>query len=274
MDYNFTFTTDDCIKARQAVMRFCNAAIPSNGRKVPNCIDDKDPYKDVISDFQTIMYIQFICLGMEQAKLAQTELPMRHKAKQFHTQMLRCWESVRRIIPLNDITFVSLYADVDDVIYDRLTTLATQTYYTICNSMLQCTHNANSEQVHALARLTAGYIFTEMGISMGLQKAHNVDTRQLIQLPNSIMRLTSAIIHEQQKDVKLDDGTLEKAVDDAMKIVINTCQPILEAVGEHAQKLDLAPYVATADITLTNLNKIVAARKRAMTKKVSTIKKK
>lgn len=272
MDISFNFNTEDCIRARKAVIRFCNASLPATGKSVINCIDDKEPYKDVLSDFQTIMYIQFICIGINEAQKAQQELPMRHKSKQLHTQMVRCCDIVRRGIPFNDLTFVSLYSDVDDVIYDKLNTLATQIYYTISNSMFQYTANANSEQVHALARLTAGFIFAEIGIGFGLRKAHNLDTRKLVHLPNSMMRLTTAIIHEQQQSVRLDEALLEKTVDDAILTVTNTCKPILEAVFEYAKTLDLTAYVQSAEVTLTRMKQLIEARKKAEKKVITNLK--
>lgn len=272
MDISFNFNTDDCIRARKAVIQFCNSCLPFNGKSVVNCIDDKEPYKDVLSDFQTIMYIQFICIGINQAQQAHNELPMRHKSKQLHSQMLRCMQMVKQSIPFNDLTFVSLYSDVDDVIYDKLNTLATQIYYTISNSMLKHTENAKSEQVHALARLTVGFIFAEMGITWGFKHAHNLDTRRLVQLPNSMMRLTSAIIHEQQKRVMLDEAQLDKTVNDAILVVANTANPILEAVAEYAETLDLTAYVDSAEVKLTRMRELIAARKKAEKKVVTNLK--
>lgn len=265
-NYNFTFDTADAIELRKQVLRFYEGLV---GRKIPNVIDEKDPYLDVANDFQLIMYIYLMIRANQQVEMADQMLDANGKriikgdARNILQYYRNDYKRIAAYFPMNNVTFVSQYADVDEAIEESMERITQQTYYPMLNNILQSTENCNSELAQVTARLITAVCFMVMAVQTGMRDTHKVPCKLFSQIVDRLCRLTCYVVHANGADIMMNDKTLEENCQQCRTVVQNIAQPTMEAIQQHAMSLNLYHYVKQADYTLTQFRELKAMVQRA-----------
>lgn len=250
------FTTEDCIHFRQVVLDFYNGI---EGARRKNVISTEHPAEDVVGDVQLMMYIALLYRGHEEMEKAIAEvmpdgLPViRKQAKPWIGYYRKTWQSIARHIPVNDVTFICGYAQIDELIGDALEKLMQKTYYPILNSLLKETPNVDSAILRTLAHGITSLTFTVLGVQCGMKDGHNVVSDLLDKIYKCTVNLISCLPSLWQRTITLNDATIESIERTCKVAVVNITNPILEGVFLYAQSLDLTEYVAKRDISLEDI---------------------
>lgn len=249
----FTFDTNDCIAMRHAVLRFYSGIC--GVKTIPNVVDAKHPWEDVLSDFQMLIYLYMLMEAQREIdRAANITLPngqkvIRKAAKPF-LQYLR--NDIKRIItfaPMNDIDFCSQYADIDEQVGERMQQLVTRTYYPLLNNMLHESREVVSEVAQVEAHLVTALCLAILACEKGMGGNHNVPCPVLFEVGNRICRLASATSLVNDAGIDFNTDQLEKTITATMNIVINLTNGTMEQLCRHAETLDLADYIAAAELT-------------------------
>lgn len=266
MTYNFTFDTAECIELRKQVLRFYGDLV---GRSIPNVIDEKEPWADVANDFQLIMYIYMMIHAnwqVEQAaamKDAKGKRIIKGEACNILAYYRKDYQRIKAYFPMNNATFVSQYADVDEAMEDSMERLTQQTYYPMLNNILQSTKDCNSEVAQCCARLITAVCFMVMAVQTGMHDTHKVPSPLFKQIVDRLCRLTCYVVFANHSNILMNDKTLEDNCAACRNVMQNIAQPMMVAIQEHAKSLDLYHYVKQADLTMTQFRELKAKVQRA-----------
>lgn len=277
MEATFTFTAQDCIQMRKDVLKFYKSLIKPD-EQIPNVIDEKEPWKDVVSDFQMLIYIYLLMEAnreVERAEQVGGEF-IRREAKQALNRYKKEYNSIRMYIPMDDPNFVCQYSDVDDALDEGVNRIVQQTYYPLLNNILKESAGIRSEIAQTEAHLITALCFAVISCEKGIIENHKVDSPACRRIGDRICTVAGYTTTVNNCFIKLDEKVLEKAVTDCMNVVTNVAQGTIEAIAEHANSIDLTAYVASADYTKSRFDEIVEKlaqyRKQRMKKAVTTIK--
>lgn len=279
MTYNFTFNTADVVELRKQVLRFYGGIV---GKKIPNVIDEKEPWLDVVNDFQLVMYIYLMKHANYQVELvARMNYPtmivrdktgkeiqvyrelVRGESKQILKYYRNDYKRISAYFPMNNVTFVSQYADVDEAMEDSMQRITDQIYYPLLNNMLKMTKDCNGLVAQATARMITAVCFMVMAVQTGMQNTHKVPSKQFENIVDRLCRLTCYIVGCNHVDICMDDKTLEENCKNTQNVVQNITKPMMEAIQDHAKSINLYHYVKAADYTLSQFEEMKTKVQRA-----------
>lgn len=266
----FTFDTEDCIALRKAVLKFYSKMSGAD-MVVPNVVDAKRPEKDVVSDFQMLMYTYILMeANREVERAAEIEMVVEHADGRKNTVPVvrkeskvvleayrKSYKKIKAYLPMNDMAFVSQYADVDEAVSERVEKIVQQTYYPILNNGMKHSENMPSEVSQVMAHAITGMCLAIMACEKGMCENHRVPSGVLKHLSDRICRFAASINQVNKTDTTYSTDDLAKAVGDCMKVMVNVMNSAMNDIYERASQIDLGKYVEVADYTLEEFEKMV-----------------
>lgn len=267
------FTVQDCIHFRQVVLDFYNGI---EGARRKNVISTEHPAEDVVGDVQLMMYIALLYRGHEEMEKAIAEtmpdgLPViRKQAKPWIGYYRKTWQSIARHIPVNDVTYICGYAQIDELIGDALEALMQKTYYPILNSLLKETPDVDSAILRVLAHGITSLTFTVLAVQCGMKDGHHVYSDLLDKLYKCTVNLIACLPSLWNRTITMNDDTLASIERTCKVAVVNITNPILEGVYLYAGNLDLTDYVERRDISLEDIKQWRNAQAKMLTRRVMT----
>lgn len=266
--FEFSFDIADAIELRKQVLTFYSNMC---GKNAPNVVNEKEPWLDVMSDWQCLMYMYLMNQANEQIQIAETMTNEKGKrlisgeAKNMLTYYKRDYQQIRAYFPINNMTWLSQYAEVMELMEDRIKKITEQTYYSMLQTIYKATKDADSCVSQCTARMITGLVLMVMSLEKGMYAAHNVRSIKFTHVINRMCRLVCWTVSKNNANIAMDDDLLAKHCETASQVVINIAQPLLDAIGEHARSMNMYHYVKSADYTLSEYNQLVANVKRAQT---------
>lgn len=259
------FTAEDCVHFRKTLLKFYRSIEDRKDRT--NVIDTENPSNDVVADVQLMLYIAMLYRGHQEFMAATQEIKsgkpvLRQQCKPYITRYMEGWNRIAPHIPMDDITFVSGYATIDELITDAMDELTKKTYYPLLNMLCHDSQGVDTAILRAIAHGIVGFTFLVMALDCGMKQSHGIICSYADNMAPMIMRCLSMVPVVHRCDVTMTDEMLMSIEVTAKQTCLRVMNPILTAVDYYAQSLDLTEYVASAECSLKLAKEIRAARAR------------
>lgn len=249
----FDFTAEDCIHFRKVVLDFYQGI---ERKRRLNVISKEDPASDVVGDVIMMIYIKLMYIGNAEMEKAKAEVTSDGKSvlkkdlKVWYRYYSNAWRELSRGVPVNDMVYLSGYAQMEDIVGDLIDGIMSKTYYPILNDLMKRPSNIESPILRSLAHGITAFTFMSLSVECGMKECHKSIAPVIDKIMKCMMVVISNIPSIHNHNIYMTEETLKQIEKTAQMVLINVTNKLCEAIYMYANSLDLTKYIESSDKTL------------------------